>query len=79
VSWQLHIRDDALIDIETAADWYEDQQPGLGLDFARTVRQAINSLPANPLIHRLRDQRRNVRWFCQPGFHIGFATACERT
>jgi toxin ParE1/3/4 len=63
VSWQLDIRDEALTDIETAADWYEEQQPGLGQDFARTVQQAINGLPRNPLIHRLRDRRRNVRWF----------------
>jgi toxin ParE1/3/4 len=63
VSWRIHIRDEALTDIETAAAWYEEQQPGLGQDFARTIRQAINNLPANPLIHHLRDRRRNVRWF----------------
>jgi hypothetical protein len=49
VSWQLDIRDEALTDIETAADWYEEQQPGLGQDFARTVQQAINSLPGQPI------------------------------
>ena len=59
---RLDIREDALADIEAAAIWYEEQQPGLGADFARAVRRAINTLPANPLIHRLRDRRRNVRW-----------------
>jgi plasmid stabilization system protein ParE len=63
VSWQLDIREAALADIEAAAVWYEGQEPGLGADFARTIRQAINSLPENPLIYRLRDRRRSVRWF----------------
>ncbi len=31
-------------------------------DFTRTVLEAIDSLPTNPLIHRLRDPRRKVRW-----------------
>jgi plasmid stabilization system protein ParE len=68
VNYRLDIREDALADIETAAVWYEEQQPALGADFARAVRRAINTLPANPLIHRVRDRRRNVRWFLPPRF-----------
>src|SRR5260221_812064 len=68
VSFRLDIRPDALADIETAAEWYEEQQPGLGADFTRTVRHAVNTLPANPLIYRLRHRRRNVRWFLPPRF-----------
>ena len=68
MSYQLDIRPGALADIETAADWYEEQQPGLGADFARTVRHAITNLPANPLIYRIRDRRRNVRWFLPSRF-----------
>ena len=68
MSWQLDIRQDALSDIEAVAAWYEEQQPGLGADFARTVRRAINSLPDNPLIYRVRDRRRSVRWFPPPRF-----------
>jgi len=68
VSWRLDIRREALADIETAAAWYEEQEPGLGRDFLRTVRQAINSLPTNPLLYRVRDRRRNVRWFLPPRF-----------
>jgi toxin ParE1/3/4 len=62
VSYRLAIRQDALSDIEEAAEWYEKQEPGLGIDFAGTVLAAIETLPANPLIHRVRDRRRNVRW-----------------
>jgi len=68
VSYRLDIRPEALADIETAGLWYEQQQLGLGADFARTFRRAINTLPANPLIHRIRDRRRNARWFLPPRF-----------
>jgi plasmid stabilization system protein ParE len=62
VNYSLEIRSDAIADIEEAAEWYESKQPGLGIGFTRTVMGAIETLPANPLIHRLRDRRRNVRW-----------------
>jgi hypothetical protein len=57
VSYQLDIRPEALADIEAAGIWYDEQQPGLGADFSRTVRRAINTLAANPLIYRIRERR----------------------
>lgn len=60
--YSLEIRSEVLGDIEEAAEWYESQQPGLGIDFTRAVIGAIETLPANPLIHRLRVHRRDVRW-----------------
>lgn len=68
MTYQLAIRPDALADIETTAAWYEERQPGLGADFARAVRQAIDALPANPLIYCVRERRRQVRWFLPPRF-----------
>jgi plasmid stabilization system protein ParE len=68
VSWQLAIRPDALADIEAGAVWYEKQQEGLGVEFARTIRSAISGLAANPFIYRVRERRRNVRWFLPPRF-----------
>lgn len=68
MSYQLDIRPDALADIETAGVRYEEQQPGLGAGFSRTVRHAIKTLPANPLIYRIREHRRNTRWFLPPRF-----------
>ncbi len=62
MTYQLDIRPDALADIESAGAWYEQQQPGLGTDFSRAIRQAINELPAHPLIYGVRDCRRQVRW-----------------
>jgi len=41
VSYRLIIRLDALADIQEAAEWYDDQEHGLGADFSRTVLEAI--------------------------------------
>ena len=62
MSYRLLIRPEALADIEAAAEWYEAREIGLAADFAQTVIEAIDSLQTNPLIYRLRDRRRNVRW-----------------
>ena len=53
MNYQLDVRPDALADIGSIAGWYDEQQPGLGADFVRTVRGAINTLAANPLIYRV--------------------------
>lgn len=68
MSFRLEIRPDALADIEATAAWYEEQQVGLDADFARTIRRAINALAKNPLVYRLRNRSRNVRWFLPPRF-----------
>jgi plasmid stabilization system protein ParE len=62
VTYRLEIQPDAITDIEEAAQWYEDREPGLGADFARSIFERIESLRTKPLIHLLRDRRRNVRW-----------------
>ena len=33
----LHIRPDALADIEQAADWYDEKQSGVGAEFIQAV------------------------------------------
>lgn len=68
VSYRIQIRPGALADIEAAADWYEKHEAGLGSDFAKTVIEAIDTLLVNPLVHRLRDRRRNVRWLLTKRF-----------
>ena len=62
MTYGLEIRPEAITDIEEAAQWYEDREPGLGADFARAILEGIESLRTRLLIHRLRDRRRNVRW-----------------
>lgn len=60
MNYSLEIRPDALADIEEAATWYEEHEAGLGIDFVKTVLASIDRLLVNPLVHRLRDRRRNV-------------------
>ena len=62
MTYRLEIRPDALADIEEAARWYDEQQSGLGAEFAREVIEAIDILLKNPLAYRLRHKRKNVRW-----------------
>lgn len=80
MSHSLEIRPEALTDIEAAADWYESQEPGLGTDFVQAIIEAIDSLLMNPLIHRLRDRRRNVRWLLTNRFpyKVVYQTQDER-
>ncbi len=44
----------AVADIVSAAEWYDDQQPGLGDDFVDEVDAVIRSLSSNPLVHAIR-------------------------
>ena len=41
-------------DFQSAFDWYEAEQPGLGLDFAADFRMAYQRLRANPLLYAIR-------------------------
>lgn len=65
VSRRIKILPSALDEIEEAATWYEARQPALGAKFTRDVRVAINALPRNALIHRIRQRDLQVRW-CYP-------------
>jgi plasmid stabilization system protein ParE len=68
VSYSLEIRPDALSDIAEAAAWYDEREPGLGAEFVKAIREAISSVASNPSAHRLRNRRRNVRWFLPSRF-----------
>ena len=46
MTYRLEIRLDALDDIERASQWYDEQEPGLGDESARTVLEAIDGLPS---------------------------------
>jgi toxin ParE1/3/4 len=65
MSYRLAIRPQALADIAEAAAWYEEREAGLGERFTRDVIAIIDTLQANPLMHRLRHRRFGARW-CFP-------------
>ena len=49
MNFQLELRPQVEVDIAEAADWYDSRQPGLGTDFARAIRDAIEEILRNPL------------------------------
>src|SRR5687768_6092943 len=65
MSYRLDIRTQALADIAEAAAWYEEREAGLGERFTLEIISAIDALPANPLIYRVRHRRFGARW-CFP-------------
>lgn len=62
MSYRLEIRPYALADIAEAVGWYDEQESGLGSEFAREALEAIDALPNTPLMYRVRHTRKNVRW-----------------
>jgi plasmid stabilization system protein ParE len=55
-------------DIADIEMWYESKNPGVGLQFTRSVRDEVDKLLENPLIHSVRDHNLNVRWVHIPKF-----------
>ena len=47
------------LDVEAAFEWYENERPGLGLEFLGALRAAYNSIAAGPL--KYHDLRAGVR------------------
>lgn len=62
MSLRLIVREKAESDIESAFRWYEEQRPGLGADFIRSVDAALASVQRDPELHQLvyRNARRVV-------------------
>jgi plasmid stabilization system protein ParE len=54
------IRPAAAADLQDAFDWYEKQQPGLGVEFRGAVREKLHDIAANPMLYQVvhRDTRR---------------------
>ncbi len=73
--YNVEIRPDALADIAEAATWYDEREPGVGLDFVRATREAIGKLSANPLAHGLRIAAARSAGCCHLAFLIEFYTA----
>lgn len=45
---RLSLREEAQADIEAAAQWYEEQRPGLGFEYTRVVRAALATIEREP-------------------------------
>jgi toxin ParE1/3/4 len=60
------LRRPARAEFDAAIDWYEKQQPGLGVDFAERVQAVFDRISATPEMHAIvyRDIRKtSVRKF----------------
>jgi hypothetical protein len=48
IRFSISISSAALLDIESAKNYYEEKQKGLGIRFGKTIRNSISSLPKQP-------------------------------
>jgi plasmid stabilization system protein ParE len=62
MSYRLEVRPQVWNDIAVAAEWYDARKAGLGVEFAWAVRDRIEDVQKQPLLARIRDGRRSVRW-----------------
>ena len=51
MSLPLRLLPEAKAEFDDAADWYEDQQTGLGVDFVARVRDVLRRIAAQPRLH----------------------------
>lgn len=42
---------EARAEYDAAADWYEEQKTGLGVDYIARVRMVLNNIAGNPQLH----------------------------
>ena len=54
MSYHLLIKPAAQHDIEEAAQWYNAQRPGLGLDFLAALSEALQIIQSNPYLFAAR-------------------------
>ena len=63
---EVRLRRAAKREYDDAAEWYEQQQPGLGGDFVSAVQQVFADLAAQPLMYPI--IHKDVRQAPVPGF-----------
>jgi plasmid stabilization system protein ParE len=51
MSLPIRLLPEARAEFDAAADWYEQQRAGLGVDFVARVREVLDRIAANPQLH----------------------------
>jgi len=51
MSLPIRLLPEAKVEFDAAADWYELQRAGLGVDFVARVRAVLNRIAANPQMY----------------------------
>lgn len=68
----------ARIELEEAIAWYEEQTPGLGQEFSKEVRAALERALANPeIFKRVRGRARKIHLHRFSGYSIYFAVKAD--
>jgi hypothetical protein len=48
-------------EVQSARQWYEEQRPGLGIEFANSIDEVVERISSNPLSERHRSDNRLYR------------------
>ena len=51
MNYVVRFRAEVPLDLASAANWYDQQQPGLGEEFLNEYRRALDGLVESPLVH----------------------------
>jgi mRNA-degrading endonuclease RelE of RelBE toxin-antitoxin system len=62
MNWRVVVRPEVEHDVSEAADWYDSQQAGLGVEFRKEVILVWDALAVNPLLNSRRHPRKDIRW-----------------
>jgi toxin ParE1/3/4 len=62
MSWQVLVRPEVAGDVDKAADWYDEQQEGLGSDLCEEVIYVLDALAKKPFLNSRRHPKKNIRW-----------------
>ena len=68
MNYRLVVRPEVDADLLEAERFYDEREEGLGRKFLRAARQTMAKLPRNPLLYRVRQRRKQVRWACPRHF-----------
>lgn len=62
MTWRVVIRPEVESDVAGAANWYEEHETGLGVEFVEEIIRVWDALSDNLLLNARRHPRKNIRW-----------------
>lgn len=62
MSWRVDIRPEVEEDVAAAAVWYNEREPGLGIEFVEEIIRVWDALAENPFLDSRRHPTRDIRW-----------------
>jgi toxin ParE1/3/4 len=57
MSYQVVLQSEAIVDIQAAFDWYEQQRPGLGYELIEEIEDALERLSKHPQHYSAPDKK----------------------